>query len=191
MICEAAAGGKYEIAKYLCAELRCDVNRTTLLGSSTALHLAAASGYRQICSLLITYGADVDWQDHHGNTPMHIIKKKSILKLLMKAHANPLLKNKKHQSVVDSYVENTLAAMPTGGNEHFQMEDIRNPEMLRELENYISLKTAENMRVSITREKERTAAREKHRALRNSSNNAGSPGPDASTTDMTNTVVPR
>jgi ankyrin repeat protein len=41
------------------------------LGGSTALHLAADQGHREIISLLIDRGAEVGLVDKRGRTPLH------------------------------------------------------------------------------------------------------------------------
>lgn len=149
LICEAAAYGQYSIARYLCAELRVDVNKVTMIGSITPLHMAVQAGYRQICSLLITYGAKVDATDRYGNTPMHLLKKRTILKLLVKSEASPLIKNKAGDNALEAYIKNTLSEMPMSGmidGRAVAPEDIRNGDILRELGKYTESCEKEKLR---------------------------------------------
>ena len=62
LICAIAAGHMH-IARFLILEHHADVNRASLLGVTTPLHFAVVGNYRQIASMLITFGADV-----HGKT---------------------------------------------------------------------------------------------------------------------------
>ena len=149
LICEAAAYGQYSIARYLCAEVRVDVNKTTMIGGTTPLHMAVEVGFRQICALLITYGANVDATDRYGNSPLHLVKKRTILKLLVKSEANPLLKNRAGDNALEAYTRNTLNEMPVSGmvdGRAVAPEDIRNGDILRELGKYSEACEKEKLR---------------------------------------------
>ena len=130
-----------------------------MLGGITALHLAVQRGYRQICSLLVTYGADVDIQDKFGNTPLHVVKKRSIMKLLIKAKANPLLRNKVGQNALEYYIENTIEKMPEYGFEDpSQMDDVRNPDIIRDLGLYVESAQKDLLRKDSAKSKLRSKA---------------------------------
>ena len=66
LIC-AIAAGHLHIARFLVLEHHADVNRASLLGLTTPLHFAVVGNYRQIASMLITFGADV-----HGKSWLFI-----------------------------------------------------------------------------------------------------------------------
>ena len=71
LICAIAAGHMH-IARFLILEHHADVNRPSLLGLTTPLHFAVVGNYRQIASMLITFGADVHAQNIVGATPLHL-----------------------------------------------------------------------------------------------------------------------
>ena len=55
--------------------------------------MAVEQGYRQIASILITYGANVNAQDVRGCTPLHLVTKLSVLKLLLKQPVDACIQN--------------------------------------------------------------------------------------------------
>ena len=65
-------------------EFRANPNIPTLLGNTTCLHIACEMGLRQMASVLITYGAEVNARDCRGCTPLHICSNKACVKLLMR-----------------------------------------------------------------------------------------------------------
>jgi len=65
----AAVYNRRRIVRYLLAKGG-DVNRASTLADSTLLHSAAGRLRAGMCWYLITHGADVDWQDSKGNTPL-------------------------------------------------------------------------------------------------------------------------
>lgn len=75
-------------------------------GRTTALHLAVLNNFRTICSILIEHGANVNFQDAQGCTPMHLIQSKTVLKLLVLKNGNPLIRNKQGLNPREYYVAN-------------------------------------------------------------------------------------
>ena len=70
-----------------------DINASNPETGTTPLMLAAALGYQSICNLLIDAGADVNANDHSGNTPLHLAtqgygEKLAIVQTLMGAGAD-------------------------------------------------------------------------------------------------------
>lgn len=55
--------------------------------------MIVCEGYRQIASLLITHGADVNATDKRGCTPLHYVQKISLAKLLFKQNLNPCIQS--------------------------------------------------------------------------------------------------
>jgi hypothetical protein len=53
-------------------------------------------GYRQMASMLITFGADVNARDGRGNTPLHCCNTRACCKLLMKYDIDATIKNNEH-----------------------------------------------------------------------------------------------
>lgn len=92
---EAVASGHLHIVKMFLDEYRCNPNVLTLLGATSALHIACERGYRQVASLLLSFGANINARDFRGCTPMHVCQTKPCLKLLMRywEQLNPLVKS--------------------------------------------------------------------------------------------------
>jgi ankyrin repeat protein len=65
------------------------------------------NNYRQICSILLEHGARTDAIDMQGCTPLHYVKSKTLVKLLIAHKANALVKNKKGQTPRMYYEANT------------------------------------------------------------------------------------
>jgi len=80
---EACAHGHIDMAKMLLKEFNADVGKTTFMGKTTALHIAAAAGHRKICFYLLVSGADVHAKDKYGATPLHNVKQLDVAKLLV------------------------------------------------------------------------------------------------------------
>jgi hypothetical protein len=106
---EAAASGHLHVVKLLCYDHRAtlEVDRTTMMGSCTALHLAVQNNYRPIAALLLTMGADINLQDRSGNTPLHLVSSLAMCKLLLKTTANVLLRNRCGRTALEEYLERT------------------------------------------------------------------------------------
>jgi hypothetical protein len=81
---EAVGQGHLHIVKMMLDEFRANPNISTLLGSTSALHIACEKGLRQMASLLITYGAELNCRDSRGCTPLHVCSTKPCVKLLMR-----------------------------------------------------------------------------------------------------------
>jgi ankyrin repeat protein len=81
---ESSAGGNLHLVRMLVYDFHAQINLHTSLGKATALHIAVDFNYRQIASLLITNGADLNAKDMFGRTPLHMVKSTSLLRLLLK-----------------------------------------------------------------------------------------------------------
>lgn len=55
--------------------------------------MAVAGGFREICVALIQHGAKINIKDKLGNTPVHYVNKRGILKLLILHHSTLLVGN--------------------------------------------------------------------------------------------------
>ncbi|MDN3506900.1 MAG: ankyrin repeat domain-containing protein [Simkaniaceae bacterium] len=72
--------------------------------NATALHLAAAKGYKKLAQSLIDYGAQVDAQDAMGNTPLHVALRRgnsSLVKLLLNSGARIDIKDHKGRTPLE------------------------------------------------------------------------------------------
>ena len=107
MLIEAASGGHYTLARMLLVEYKASPRCTSILGKSTPLHIAVQHGHRQMCALLLSFGADANAKDKQGNTPLHYCTNKLILRLLFKFDCDPLLVNRKLQLASAYYKEVT------------------------------------------------------------------------------------
>ena len=81
---EATGQGHLHIVKMFLDEFRANPNIPTLLGNTTALHIACEIGLRQMASVLITFGAELNARDCRGCTPLHVCSNKACVKLLMR-----------------------------------------------------------------------------------------------------------
>ena len=108
VLCDAAASGHGHIVLMLCSEYKAKVNVTTMLGESTALHIAVANGTRQMASMLITFGANINAKDRRGCTPLHNVTKLSLVKLLYKFdRLDPVVRSREGLLPSEHYVKHT------------------------------------------------------------------------------------
>jgi hypothetical protein len=82
VLMEAISSGHYHLVRMLLYEFHAKPNLCSILGNLSPLHMAIDKGYRQIASILITRGADVNAIDSRGCTPMHYVTKISLARLL-------------------------------------------------------------------------------------------------------------
>jgi ankyrin repeat protein len=102
---EAVATGNIKIVKILCQEFYCNVNKYSLLGKTTALHLAVELGFRHIATFLLISGAEVNCTDKRGCTPLHLVNTLSMAKTIQRFGGNPLLKSKEGLTPFGHYLE--------------------------------------------------------------------------------------
>jgi len=57
----------------LLPEHRADPN--IRMSGKTPLHIACQKGFKEYAILLLDHGANMNLQDHEGDTPLHIVKK--------------------------------------------------------------------------------------------------------------------
>lgn len=106
VLLEACAGGHFHIVRMLVNEFNAEVNISTSMGKSSTLHLAVESGYRQIASFLITNGADVNGRDKFLRTPLHLISKVTLMKLLLKYKVDVVAKSNEGIVYIYHYLYN-------------------------------------------------------------------------------------
>jgi hypothetical protein len=108
VIHEAAAAGHFHIVRFLCNNYKdqLDIDLPSKLGNSTALHLAVEKGYRQIASLLITNGANINAKDRLGNTPLHLVNSLPLVKLLFRFPVNAVARNNQKRTPLENYLYN-------------------------------------------------------------------------------------
>ena len=82
------------IVRMLIKDFKANVDDTSLLGQSSPLHFAVLGGDRQITLFLLTSGANVNFKNRQGCTPLHFVTNLGIAKLLGKFGADPLIRCK-------------------------------------------------------------------------------------------------
>lgn len=107
VLIESVAGGYLHTVRMLIMEFNANVNCTTKLGKTTPLHIAVEYGHRQIASMLITYGANLDARDMFGRTPLHMVKHLTLFKLLMKYPVDVCAKSNKGLTPLGYYLSTT------------------------------------------------------------------------------------
>ncbi len=108
VIHEAASSGHSHLIHTICHTFKAKVNLPTMLGATTALHLATAGSYRQLASLLLSYGADINARDRYGNTPLHCCSKINLVKLFLKIDTiDPSIRNNEKLLASEYYAKNT------------------------------------------------------------------------------------
>ena len=89
---EATANGHLHIVKLLCTDFHADVNKVSLLGKTTSLHIAVELGFRDIATFLILNNADINIKDKRGCRPIHLVNSINMAKLLQKFGADPCVR---------------------------------------------------------------------------------------------------
>ena len=102
---EAVSCGHFHIVKMLLGEFHADVHVRTQLGYTTALHLAVEQNYRQIASILITYGANVNATDRLGCSVLHRVKSEPLFRLLMRYNVEFSVKSHEGLSPSEHYIK--------------------------------------------------------------------------------------
>jgi ankyrin repeat protein len=107
-------------------EHKIDINSLNSETGTSALMLAAALGYLNICNILIDAGADINACDHAGNTPLHLAaqgygEKAPVVKELLARGANPNVTNE------DGFTP-AMIAKQTGKDECFKILDLQTDE---------------------------------------------------------------
>ena len=91
----AAQNGHKDICSLLLAH-GSDMNEVQLKTNETALHFAATKGHEAVVEALLSWGANVDPQDHGGATPLYVACQEGHLACvvaLLKAGASVYLPN--------------------------------------------------------------------------------------------------
>jgi hypothetical protein len=103
---------RFECAKII-LEKGNSANQVNYFDKKSSLHLLCENSSDEqiidrelssMCKILLDSGANLNYQDKNGDTPLHAISKKgniSILNLLLEYYPNIYLKNKKNQTAAD------------------------------------------------------------------------------------------
>mmetsp|Transcript_13625 Transcript_13625/g.20426 ORF Transcript_13625/g.20426 Transcript_13625/m.20426 type:complete len:268 (+) Transcript_13625:132-935(+) len=104
---EAAVNGHLHLVRMLCREYKAKTNVYTIMGLVTPLHLSVAKNYRMISVILCQNGAHTNCKNIQGCTPLHYVKSKTILKVLLRYGADPLIRNKDGLTPREHYLKYT------------------------------------------------------------------------------------
>jgi hypothetical protein len=139
---EAVGSGHLHIVKMFLDEYRCNPNVPTLLGSTTALHIACEKGYRQIASVLITFGAHINARDFRGCTPLHVCSNKPCVKLLLR-----------YWDVLDPLIKSAEGLLPSAHYWKYTDDDEKITEIQTILLKAEEKRTQENARTNRVRQR--------------------------------------
>ncbi|CAL9690096.1 unnamed protein product [Knipowitschia caucasica] len=95
----------------------------------TLLHIACASGYREVAAVLLESGADPHTADNHGWTPLHLAAKygqTSIVKQLLKHKADPTLLNSNEDKPSDIAASQPIVEMLLNAEENW-LQRLKDP----------------------------------------------------------------
>ncbi|KAJ0070323.1 hypothetical protein NL108_007665, partial [Boleophthalmus pectinirostris] len=95
----------------------------------TLLHIACASGYREVVAVLLENGADLLSADSHGWTPLHLAAKygqTSIVNRLLKHRADPTLLNSNQDKPSDIAASQPIAEMLLNAEENW-LQRLKDP----------------------------------------------------------------
>lgn len=132
VLLESVAGGYLHLVRMLIYEYNADLSCVTTLGKASALHIAVEFSHRQIASMLITHGADVNKRDMFGRTPLHLVKTANVLKLLLKFPAvDVVARSNKGLTPLGHYLKSTPSAERV--DEIVQLLSVREDRRLLEI----------------------------------------------------------
>lgn len=139
---EAVASGHLHIVKMFLDEYRCNANVTTMLGTTTSLHIACERGFRQIASILITFGANVMAKDFRGATPLHVCSNKACVKLILR-----------YWDYIDPLAKTSEGLLPSAHYWKYTDDDDKVAEIQQILMKAEEKKAAENARMNRIRQR--------------------------------------
>lgn len=97
----------------------------------TLLHIACASGYRDVVTVLLDSGADPQAADNHGWTPLHLAAKygqMSIINRLLRHKADPTLLNSNQDKPSDIAASQHIAEMLLNAEENW-LQRLKDPSL--------------------------------------------------------------
>jgi len=139
---EAVGAGHLHIVKMFLDDYRANPNTPTMLGATTALHIACEKGFRQIASMLITFGARINARDFRGCTPLHVCCNKPCVKLLMR-----------YWDVLDPLIKSSEGLLPSAHYWKYTEDDDKITEIQTTLMKCEEKKLQENARMNRLRQK--------------------------------------
>jgi ankyrin repeat protein len=71
------------------------------------LHLSVANNHRQITVILCQNGCNPNHKDITGSTPLHFVKSKTVLKVLLRFGADPRIRNQAGLTPRENYLRST------------------------------------------------------------------------------------
>ncbi|GFH57403.1 hypothetical protein CTEN210_13879 [Chaetoceros tenuissimus] len=86
---------------YLLQDASLEINKKTLFGKETALHLALHISNRDTAFKLLFHGADVNARNKYGRTPLHLCTELSLAKLLVSFGADTTLRCRDNLKPID------------------------------------------------------------------------------------------
>lgn len=71
------------------------------------MHLSVAHNHRQISVILCQHGCNPNHQDTTGSTPLHYVRSKTVLKVLLRSGADPRIRNNRGETPREHYKNTT------------------------------------------------------------------------------------
>ncbi|GLE00488.1 hypothetical protein PINS_up009245 [Pythium insidiosum] len=146
---EASAEGQREVVKLLLSYPETNLSLKTMLGGSTALHLAVTNNHRPIVFQLLSNGADARARDKFGCTPMHYVSSRTVARVLVEYGGRVLDYNTKRRNALQS-----VAILWKDRIEEHEVDQAETEASMKELLKYLKERGDEEYKARLARLRE-------------------------------------